>query len=53
VLDFYSELEDKIKEAEGKEFAGYTMQFFFKKVTKCADILGSDFKGDCTDVSGN
>jgi hypothetical protein len=32
VLEFYSELEDKIKEAEGKEFAGYTMRFFFKKV---------------------
>jgi len=50
VIEFYSELEDKIKEAEGKELAGYTMQFFFKKVTKCAKQM--KLRRDCQASGG-
>jgi len=50
VIEFYSELEDKIKEAEGKELPGYTMQFFFKKVTKCAKQM--KLRRDCQASGG-
>ena len=38
VLEFYAKL-DAILAGGGKEFAGYTMDFCFKKMTRCAKQL--------------